>query len=638
MCGIVALLSVDAVPAPGLIERMRDRLAHRGPDGAGSWQTATGHGGIALGHRRLAIIDVSTGGHQPKLSPDGRVALTFNGEIYNYIELREELRAQGFVFQTASDTEVLLNAYLAWGHDCLSRLNGMFAFVIWDAGRQELFVARDRFGEKPLYCARVAGQGWAFASEYKALLAHPQVDDSLNVAYCQRFLNGTPPMADEETPFTAVRWLPPATALRIAADGREIQRWRYWTPVFEPRLSGQTPAQLAEQFAVLLDRSLTLRLRSDVGISATLSGGLDSSILVAAMAGTQNPVFTGKTFSARFDDMPAISEGEYIDLVNRTYGFSGFGVSPRADQIADECLKLHWHQELPFGSTSMYLEWAVMRLARQQGVKVLVNGQGPDELLGGYQSYFPYYQYDLARKGRYVTLMRNTLAMQRRLKMALQAYGNSESRVPVDVMASLKGAVWAALTAADRDFPVRDGVPSSRGGNTFRFLLADGTLYSGLPEQLHSADTNSMAFGIESRCPFLDNDLVDFCAQLPDDALIQDGWLKYVMRLAAPQSLPAAVRWRADKVGFAGPQRHWLVNGVPGWVEDMLAESLIPDLLGVARTEVDTAWAALKAGDAGSGWRVWRWISISSLLRLYRDGAWRDGFAGDRRAEGAYVS
>ncbi|MGE5477363.1 MAG: asparagine synthase (glutamine-hydrolyzing) [Bacteroidales bacterium] len=625
MCGIVALLCVGTDIEPAALDRMRDRLAHRGPDGAGSWITATPAGAVGLAHRRLSIIDIGQGGHQPKLSDDGRCAITFNGEIYNYIELREELRAAGFVFHTNSDTEVLLNAYRAWGTDCLPRLNGMFAFALWDHDKQELFVARDRFGEKPLYVTRVGRNGWAFASEMKALLAHPAVDDTLNHEYLVRFLGGTPPLADETTPFAAIRRLAPATALRLAADGRELAQWRHWTPTFAPSLRGTPRAKLAERFSELLDHSLKLRLRSDVGIAATLSGGLDSSVLVAAMAASGNSTFVRQTFSARFDDMPAISEGEYIDLMNQRLGLDGHGVTPQPDRLADECMKLHWHQELPFGSTSMYLEWSVMRLARENGVKVLVNGQGPDELLGGYQTYFPYYQFDMAARRKLLTLVRNTWAMARRLEAARKRYGNAESRVPVDVMATMKDAVRAAFSGQKRDFPRREGVPSSDGGNTFRHLIADGTLYTALPEQLHSADANSMAFGIESRCPFLDNDLVDFCTQLPEEALIHDGWQKHIMRLAGHPSLPDEVRWRADKIGFAGPQIQWLKQGVPDWVEANLADSLVSDVLGQDNATVLADWEAIKQGRSTTSWRVWRWISVHHLLRLAREGNWRNG-------------
>lgn len=624
MCGIVAILSAGPPVDARILDAMRDRLAHRGPDGAGSWIADTSSGGVGLAHRRLSIIDLGQGGYQPKQSEDGACILTYNGEIYNYIELREELRQLGYVFRSNSDTEVLLNAYRAWGDACLAKLNGMYAFVLWDARKQEMFVARDRFGEKPLYMARLSGGGWAFASEMKALLVHPEVSDALNADFFNRFMVSGGALADETTPFLAVRRLMPASALRIAASGQEIARWRHWTPNFEADPIRQSQRDLIERFKGLLQDSLRMRLRSDVGVSASLSGGLDSSIMVAAAQETGNPVFTGQCFSARFDNVPAISEGNYIDMVNRSLGLQGYAVTPRGEDLARDSLDLHWHQELPFISSSMYVEWSVMRLAHQNGVKVIMNGQGPDELLGGYQTYFPRYQYDLVRRGRLFDFAVNTLLMGLRLRSLRKRHGMVENRIPFNPF-------WTGFLALvdvfhkriDRDLPRRDGVPSSRGGNTFRHLIAEGSLYSILPEQLHSADANSMAFGIESRCPFLDNDLVDFCIRLPENMLIRNGWQKYIMRQAASPRLPQDIRWRADKVGFAGPQVAWMTGPMADWVEHNVSERRGDRFEAASRDTVVADWAALKAGTSYDSWRIWRWITLNQWLTLYDEGRWR---------------
>lgn len=624
MCGIVAVLSVGRQVDTRMLDTMRDRLAHRGPDGAGSWTAATSRGGVGLAHRRLSIIDLSQGGHQPKQSEDGACVLTYNGEIYNYIELREELRQLGYAPRTNSDTEVLLNAYRAWGDACLEKLNGMFAFVLWDDRKQEMFVARDRFGEKPLYMARLAQGGWAFASEMKALLVHPEISDALNDDFFNRFMVSGGALADETTPFQAVHRLMPAMAMRIAADGREVARWRHWTPNFEANREKQSRRDLVEKFSELLHNSLRLRLRSDVGVSASLSGGLDSSIMVAAALETGDPVFTRQCYSARFDDVPAISEGNYIDMVNGSLQLQGHAVTPRGEDLVRDSLDLHWHQELPFISSSMYVEWSVMRLARQHGVKVIMNGQGPDELLGGYQTYFPRYQYDLVKRGRLFDFASNTLLMGLRLRSLRKQHGATESRVPFDPF-------WTGLLALsdvfrrkiDRDLPQREGVPSSRGGNTFRHLIAEGSLYSILPEQLHSADANSMAFGIEARCPFLDNDLVDFCTRLPEDMLIQNGWQKYIMRHAASPRLPHDIRWRADKVGFAGPQVAWMTGPMADWVEQNVSERRVDRFETANHAVVASDWTALKAGTSYDSWRIWRWITLNQWLTLYDEGRWR---------------
>src|ERR1700674_5395412 len=300
MCGIVVVAGekIDT----SVLNRMRDRLAHRGPDGARSWSSADG-GAISLGHRRLAIIDLSTAADQPMLSRDGRLVIVYNGEVYNYIELREELRARGHVFRTESDTEVLLTAYEEWGADFLLRLNGMFAFALWDGRQRRLLLARDRFGEKPLFYSRLARGGIAFASEAKALFAHPHIHPAVDEDVLRSYIDGHYYESEEPTLFKGVQRLPGGHAMTVDEAGQITRSWRYWTLDLSPAQAVPSSTytykegEAVDEFRHLLERSVSMRLRSDVPVGTSLSGGLDSSTVVALVAKmrdgrgiiTQNP-------------------------------------------------------------------------------------------------------------------------------------------------------------------------------------------------------------------------------------------------------------------------------------------------------------------------------------------------------------
>ena len=273
MCGFVAIVGPSPI-MPAVLDRMRDRLAHRGPDGARSWISETPEGFIGFGHRRLSVIDLSEAAAQPMFSSDGQLVISYNGEIYNYLELRRELAALGVRFRTECDTEVLLQAYAVWGPDCLSRLNGMYAFVIWDARQAQLFVARDRFGEKPLFFARMPDGGLAMASEMKALFAHPHIDPVVDEEALHLFSIGRHITAGDRTLFTTVTKLPQAHAMLVDGKGRIKKTWRYWTPDYEAIRPYREREAVAE-FRELLRDSVRLRLRSDRPLGACLSGGLE---------------------------------------------------------------------------------------------------------------------------------------------------------------------------------------------------------------------------------------------------------------------------------------------------------------------------------------------------------------------------
>ena len=624
MCGFVALIS-PAVPINGdLLAAMRDRLAHRGPDNAALWMHASGR--IGLAHRRLSIIDTSHEADQPMVGAAGKSILVFNGEIYNYIELRSELKHKGIAFRTQSDSEVLLAAYEMWGIDCLARFNGMFAFAIFDGESKQLFIARDRFGEKPLFIGRGRFGTVAIASEMKAILAHPMISTASCEQALERYGTGCWYEDDSQTFFEAVERLPPAHAALFSMDGREIKRWRYWTPDYD-HAHDIGLGEAIERFGTLLDRSLKLRLRADVPIGSSLSGGLDSSVVVGRLSKERaSSVFTQNTFSACFDDDPTISEGPDINAVVSHSGVNSFRVTPTATGLMEESRRLHWHQEEPFLSASIYLQWCVARLAKQHSTVVLLDGQGADELLAGYQFYFSARQLDLLDQGRMFQALRETLRFTRRLEAAASHYSDVQRRFnPRVALTPEQLREYEQQRPPVTAGPYSAGVAYARPGYRLRRILSEALNYNSLPMLLRYADRNAMAFSRETRMPYLDYELVDFCIGLPDDLLIRNGWQKWILREAAGDAIPSSVRWRADKVGYAAPLDVWLRGALADWARERVFDARLSLMPGYHRPELERLWAEHQAGTANHSWALWRWVSLAEWLELRDRGWWRAG-------------
>jgi asparagine synthase (glutamine-hydrolysing) len=628
MCGIIGIIERNGLVNRELFSIMRDTLVHRGPDAAGIWCDQSQK--IALGHRRLSIIDVSEAANQPMVSTDGALQIVFNGEIYNYIELRDELTQRGSVFRTKSDTEVLLEAFRVWGEEALLRLNGMFAFLIWDVRLRRMFVARDRFGEKPLFYAHLPDGGIVFASEMKALLRDPRVDAAIDEATLARYTGGTYYEEGSETLFARIRRVPGATAMVVDASGEICRQWRYWTPDYErvqPRPIGET----VERFRELLTRSVKLRLRSDVPVGSSLSGGIDSSALVAvlSMLRREGSIVTQNTFSARFDEDPTLSEGPYIDAVAHHTSVKSYNVTPDALRMAAEFHKLHWHQEEPFLSASIYLQWCVARLAREVGTIVMIDGQGADELLGGYQFYFKHRQLDLLDRHRILRAYLETALFARRLRQAASRFADSTRRFNHKIAHSLAEVhAMRGMVQPSAGKSTLPGVPDAGPGGRCRRIMAEAMVHNSLPQLLRYADRNAMAFSREPRLPFLDNELVEFCNRTSDDAFFRNGWQKYVLRRAVAGLLPRSVTWRADKVGYAAPLDAWLRKHLKEWAYGHLFNRTICEVPGYDGAELRRIWEAHQAGVANNSWLLWRWISLNQWLALRYDCDLRPDFGG----------
>lgn len=568
MCGIAGILRTEAEPVPpGLIDAMVATLRHRGPDGEGSYFAP----GIAFGHTRLAIIDLTAASDQPFVDEAAGLAMVFNGEIYNYVELRDELRELGFEFRSEGDGEVLLRAYEAWGVGCLPKLNGMFAFAIWDGRKRQLLLARDRFGEKPLYAAR-SSRGLAFASEMKAILAIRPELRVPNRKAIFRYLSRGDLDLDHESFFEGIESVPAAHYLVVDADGRGTPK-RYWhaTSASVP----STGAGAIERFRELLFDAIRIRLRSDVPVGSSLSGGLDSSSIVAAIdAQKSTQSVHQKTFSARFRSRQH-DEGHFMKLVISQADAEAHDVWVEPELFLQEFDRLQWHQEEPIASTSPLAQWLVMRLARENNTTVLLDGQGADELLAGYDQAQGMFWAHWLRRGRVDKVGRELVAFARRYHtMAEPALFAAYYSLPGGLRDKLVERYYHSSKVVSADLH-REFAPSHVDSpepfpDRLRNELVRWQTVTQLPEFLRYADRNSMAFSREVRLPFLDHRLVEYCFGLPVDLLLHKAVTKVVLREAMRGIVPDEVLNRKDKLAYSPPQRQWNQTALRPWLDGLL--------------------------------------------------------------------
>jgi asparagine synthase (glutamine-hydrolysing) len=619
MCGFVSVISNTGHIEKSRLIAMRDQLIHRGPDAAGIWIA----GNIGFGQRRLSIVDPVPQSDQPMASPDGRFILNYNGEIYNYVELKKQLTSLGVSFKTKSDTEVLLQSLIVWGAEAIPRLNGMFAFSFWDNDERTMVIARDRFGEKPLFYYSSPRFGFACASEMKALFADARVPDCINQEMMEVYQTSAYYEDGERTMFQEINRLEPAHFAIIDSRGRIKKKVRYWTPDYGHIDSNIKRPDAVEHFGVLLRESVRKRLRSDVPVGSSLSGGMDSSAIVGEIAFLRAQgiaTATQEVFSARFEDDPTLNEGPYIDQVVRFNGVTPRSTSPSPDGLMDEIYALHWHQEEPFMSASIYLQWCVARLAKNNDVTVLLDGQGADELLGGYQFYYRQYQQDLIDKHQALRAVKETLLFNSRLSIAAMGYRNSKRRFN-DRTAMRIPEVMRRLNLEEPVYTgmYSHGMPPIEAGFRVRKQMAEALQYNTLPQLLRYADRNSMAFSREARLPYLDHELVDFTLTLPDDILFNNGWQKYPLRKSMDGLVPNSVRWRADKVGYAAPLDVWMRGPMKEWAYTMIFESSASKLEHFDRGTLLNLWKEHQAG-ANHSWAFWRWISLGIWIDMVQGG------------------
>jgi len=570
MCGIAGFVDIDpnARPDLNLIHRMCEVIRHRGPDDEGIHVEP----GAALGMRRLSIIDLA-GGHQPIHNETGTIRVVFNGEIYNYQELRDELEALGHRFYTASDTETIVHAYEEWGEDSFSRLQGMFGLAIWDQPSRTLLLARDRAGQKPLHYAERNGRLY-FGSEIKSLLAAPAIEPRLNAAALDHFLAFLYTPRDTSI-FEDIHKLPPGHYLRWR-DGRSTVR-QYWRIAADEPFAG-TEAEAVEALRSVLRDAVRSHMISDVPLGAFLSGGVDSSAVVGMMAqASPRPV---KTFSIGFDD-PDYDELEHARTVARHFGTDHheFVVRPDGLAILDDLIG---HFDEPFADSSAIPTWYVSEIARRH-VTVVLSGDGGDELFGGYDRYLPHPR--VARFDRIaVPGMRTAAAIAWPLlphgvkgKNFLRHVARDAEGRYLDSIAFFHADERAALYSGDLRSAVGAGAERTLAGHfeRFRALPHDSRLMrfdfeTYLPEDvLTKVDRMSMAHSIESRVPLLDNRVIDFAASLPAPFKIRNGRRKHILKETLRTLLPDGILARR-KQGFGIPIGTWFRGGLTGLFADVL--------------------------------------------------------------------
>lgn len=593
MCGICGLWYLDGRPVEaGEIKAMADALAHRGPDGEGFYIDCS----LGLGHRRLAILDLGATGHQPMPYAEGRYWITYNGEVYNFLELRAELEGRGYTFTSTSDTEVILAAYDAWGPDCLLRFNGMWALAIWDRRERTLFLARDRFGIKPLFYLQEPGR-LAFASEMKAFLPLPGFRPRVNLPVLKGELLEVHSQEWSENCLLEGVWrVRPGEYAMVGADGT-VQRRRWWRTRDHLVEVPQELEEQAEQFRALFDESCRLRLRSDVPVGTCLSGGLDSSSVVCAVAevarqgGARVPSDWQRAFVATFPGTH-VDERRYAEVVIAQTGVRPVFQAIEPQQALEVTDQVVFHLEQIYGAPPWSL-WLLYQRLRHEGVVVTLDGHGGDELLGGYDHYTICGLYEAGSwrhcsPWRYLELLRiyaglhqggpdtgvagstgellwSTCAPLRALRRLMHH--------PTQASASTEGVDrWLSpeMRAIEPAMPTPGEPPM---GNS----LLDRTLYHDFHEGvmqtiLRNYDRMSMAHGVEIRMPFMDWRLVTFAFSLPATSKIGRGYTKLILREALKSRLPEPIRTRRDKIGFATPLSDWMQAGGTRWLTDMVNE------------------------------------------------------------------
>lgn len=626
MCGIAGMLS-PPVSCVSIVEAMLANEARRGPDGQGVWTASVNASRmLTLGHRRLSILDLSEAGAQPMVDASGDFVLTYNGEIYNYLEVRAELAAAGVVFRSHSDTEVLLEAYKHWGQHCLQRFNGMFAFALYDRPRGVLFCARDRYGEKPFLFGGNASF-FAFASEYKALLQHLGLSldyDELRLVRAA-YNQSTGLDSDRQTLFNDVQQLLPGEAMEVDVHTLQRRIWKYWT--LQP---GECTADMDEReafahFRELLVDAVRLRMRSDVPVGSCLSGGLDSSAIVCIARQLLGQDADYHTFTGRFPGTAA-DEWAYASQVVDATGVHSHVVEPTVDGFLAELPKFTWYNELPVGSSSQYAQWNVFRLARQHGVTVLLDGQGADETLGGYEQYFARYVEALQENGDCARLARELPRIRERYPLALTPPNRAlRDRLPFRARHALSNhfgigtsLLYGLRAGLATQVASEAALPRLPGFNPLASALAQDTFGRFLTTLLRYGDRNSMAHSREVRLPFCDHRIAEFIAGLPPHLLMGGIQTKRLLRESMRGILPEGIRTRWNKQGFRPPQDLWFQSpALLAQVRDTYNSPSFRDSQYWIAGWWQRALDRVERGQLGLGWTLWHPFMIEQWKRHF---------------------
>jgi asparagine synthase (glutamine-hydrolysing) len=661
MCGISGIVDLEnsSLHLPGLIQKMTDAIRHRGPDGEGyvlasqnsytcafgkdtpeniaaakhfyspkkSIESITENYQLAFGHRRLAIIDLTPSGHQPMCLSQQNIWITYNGEIYNYIELRDELKQKGHSFETSSDTEVILKAYQEWGTECVHKFNGMWAFVIFDAPKNKLFGSRDRFGVKPLYYIHKANC-FAFASEQKALLASQLIQPKLNPTAVFDYFVFSKIETEEEGMFQEILELQQAHNFEFSLTENKLRKWKYYSLPFTEayqNFSEKTFQSYVEQTRELLFESIRLRLRSDVPVGSCLSGGIDSSSIVGIMnhyLKEQNQKIN--LFTAGFSE-PEIDESKWAKMVADASSSKWNRTFPNSDELKKDLENLSFAQDIPIWSTSTYAQYRVMQLAKETGVKVILDGQGGDELWAGYPHQQAFFFRELVKNNKFgeaVSLLKNAGNFPENATWFAKQYlkHGGLAHFPKTLVPGIYKQYFSHLAYLNLDFletyKSRYKIHFEKSPANLNAILQQETTNGLLKSYLKCEDRCSMWHSVESRTPFADDlKLIEFAFQTPSAFKIHNKQSKFILRQAMQGTVPQSILERQDKMGYSTPNSKWMAaisEHVKPYFTGELAEILN---LGKIEKEYDTLFDANSSNDNG---QTFKFISFALWHKIFK--------------------
>jgi len=643
MCGITAIVNRKTL-AIDYLKSANSIISHRGPDDEGflTWTSNRGITAFAgddtskdstlkydlkalpnhytswtvgLGHRRLSIIDISSAGHQPMVLHH-RFAITFNGEIYNYKEIKAELQALGRQFHSATDTEVILQAWEEWGTVALAKFNGMFSFLLLDTERQKLYAVRDHFGVKPLYYTQTNSY-LAFASEAKQLRVLPEYHFSLNKQIAFDYLRYGRVDHTTDTFEEGISQIAPGhySEVDLVTGVHEIHRWYTLTP---KEFKG-TDKEAIDEFSRLLTDSVRLQMRADVPVGSALSGGLDSSTIVCLMRDlldqTNDSTHPIKTISS-CSEVKLYDEWEYAEILVKQTNVDATKVFPSFEKLKIDLDRFLWHMDYPFGSTSQFSQWCVFEAAKKEGLKVMLNGQGADEQLAGYGGNDMSLYIGLLTKGMFTELVKEVKSYRRYTGVWPIAFiiGAIQQKTPSWIMKIIPDRFrvfkqdtpsWLNTNGAKEEFKWPGSLNES---------LQQQINYEPLPSLLRYEDRSSMAFSIESRVPFMDYRLVEFTLGLPDDLVYRRGERKYVLRQAFKEMVPKKILQRKDKLGFASAEETWMKKNGDDWFNAMVDEAGRHSQGFIKHDEALKYLSQMQKGDEAFNYDPWRMICFYKWL------------------------
>lgn len=646
MCGITGYICLKNKVNNQLVCKMNNIIKHRGPDDEGytlinKYQVVNAVGNdtvnilkdkfaninnvsndynVILGHRRLSILDLSEKGHQPMQDETGNIYIVFNGEIYNYIEIKKELEGKGYKFNTNGDTEVIINAYKEWGTNCVNRFNGMWAFGLYDKARSFIFCSRDRFGIKPFYYYD-DNEKLIFASEIKQIIEDKNIPRIANDNVIFNYLFYGKDEYGEETFFKSIYSLPPSYNMEITLDfdnnNMQVRKYQYYE--LKPGVIQKSEELNLRNFNKEFERSIEYRLRSDIPVGSCLSGGLDSSSIVTRACNIlkkdkKNNTF--ETFTACYDENPEMDERFYSKKVVKRSECKENLVFPNKNNLREEIEQVIWHQDTPFPTLSIYAQWCVMRKANEKGIKVLLDGQGGDETLLGYDRYIIFLLKDNLRRLQIKRFLENYKLYKKNYKLSL-------SRIIQYLMYFSNSHLLQYLTRCikhkkmnciNKEFfkkfkSNKDYIKNLNFKNCFELQKTE-ICHSNVSPLLRYEDRNSMAFSIETRVPFLDYQLIEKEMQIPLEQKIKNGYTKNILRETMKKQMDKEVVFRTNKLGFSVPQKNWI---------DQLDETYIYNFIDNMKTKKyfnENTIKEIFKKKVNDEMR-WKFLSIEIWLKVY---------------------